>query len=148
MVRKNTRFYLIKNVDVMIILFGNWVVDSSLAVFEGFIDTANTNIDSLCSSSRNWCSEMVEILWVDFEDCRYLISLVLQSMFRLCNSNHGNPETIGCSRLLIILNNTTHAKLFSATLTGFNSSTIFPEVMGRPSMTTTKVGQGSFLRDI
>ena len=67
-------------------------------------------------------------------------------MFGLCNSNHGNPKTIGCSRILSILNDTTHAKLFTATLTGSNSSTIFPEEMGRPSMTTTEAGQGSFVR--
>ena len=83
---------------------------------------------------------MVETLWAASRGCRYWISLVLQSMSGLCNSNHGNPKTMGCSGLLIILNDTTHVKLSRTTLIGSDSSTIFPEAMGRPSMTTTGVG--------
>ena len=64
-------------------------------------------------------------------------------MSGLCNSNHGNPKTMGCSGMLIILNDTTHARLSRTILTGSDSSMIFPEAMGRPLMTTTEAGHGS-----
>ena len=69
-------------------------------------------------------------------------------MSGLCNSNHGNPKTMGCSGILIILNDTTHAKLSRTILMGSESSIIFPKAMGQPSMTTINVGQGNLLRDI
>ena len=69
-------------------------------------------------------------------------------MSGLCNSNHGNPKTMGCSGILIILNDTTRAKLSRTILRSFDSSMIFPEAMGRPSMTTTEARHGSVLRDI
>ena len=65
-------------------------------------------------------------------------------MSGLCNSNHGNPKTMGCSRILIILNDITHAQLSRTILTGSDSSMIFPEAMGRPSMTTTEAGHGAY----
>ena len=67
-------------------------------------------------------------------------------MWGLCNSNNGNPKTMGCSTILIILNDRTHVNLFRTTLIGSDSSTIFPEAMGQPSMNITEVGQGIFLR--
>ena len=66
-------------------------------------------------------------------------------MSGLCNSNHGNPKTMGCSGILIILNDTTHAKLSRTIFTGSDSSMIFPEAMGRPSITNTEAGDESFL---
>ena len=65
-------------------------------------------------------------------------------MSGLCNSNHGNPKTMGCSGMLIILNDTKHARLSRTILTGSDSSMIFPEAMGRPSMTITEARHGSF----
>ena len=69
-------------------------------------------------------------------------------MFGLCNLNHGNPKTMGCSGMLIILNDTTHARLSRTRLTDSDSSMIFPEAMGRPSMTITEAGHENFLREI
>ena len=65
-------------------------------------------------------------------------------MSGLCNSNHGNPKTMGCFGRPIILNDTTHATLSRTILTGSNSSMIFPEAMGRPSMTITEADTGVF----
>ena len=120
-------------------------MDSSFVVLEGITDTAKTNIVSLRPSSRNCCSEMVAIVRVDPRICRYRISLVLQSMSGLYNSSHGNPKKIGWSGLLIILNDTTHTKLFGTTWIDSHSSTIFLEAMGRPSITTTDARRERFL---
>ena len=117
-------------------------------ILKGFTNTIDKNIVSFHPSLRNWCNEMVEILWEDDWDFRYLISLTLQSISGLCNLNHGNHKTIRCYGLLVILNDIIHAKLCTTTWSGSDSSTIFPEAIGRPSMTTTKTGQWIFLRDI
>ena len=69
-------------------------------------------------------------------------------MSGLCNSNHGNPKTMGCSGMLIILNDTIHARLSRIILMGSDSSMIFSEAMERPSMTIREAGHESFLRDI
>ena len=76
------------------------------------------------------------------------ISRFLQSIHGLCSSNHGKPRTIGCSGLRIILKETTHPKSPKSMCIGSDYSTIFPEAMGRPSITTTQTGQGSVCKDI
>ena len=132
--------------DLMVTL-DRWSV-YSLSRWVHTLDHIWASFSTLRPSSHNWCSEMVAILWVDPRVCRCRISLVLKSMPGLCNSNHGNPKKMGCSGILIILNDTTHAKLSRTILTGSDSSMIFPEAMGWPSMTTTEAGHWSFLRDI
>ena len=57
-------------------------------------------------------------------------------------TNQGKPRTIGCSGLPIMLKETTHPKSPKSMWIGSDSSNIFPEAMGRPSITTTKTGQG------
>jgi hypothetical protein len=42
-----------------------------------------------------------------------------------------------------MLKEMTHPKLPKSMCIGSNSSNIFPEAMGRPSITTTETGQGS-----
>ena len=58
------------------------------------------------------------------------------------------PRITGCSGLLIILKEIIQAKLPRTTQIGSDSSTIFPDEIGRPSMTTTDAGQGRFFNRI
>ena len=136
-------------------------------ILVGFTNTTNQNIPSFHPSLCNCHSEIVEILWYSwnpmilnilffnsdawgfiFSYWQYLISHFLQSILVSFSSKHDNHRSIACSRLLIMLRDITYAKLSSTTWTGSNYFTIFPEVMGRPSIKTTKVGQRSFFFEL
>ena len=74
------------------------------------------------------------------------ISRLLQSILALCSSNHGKPRTIGCWGLWIMLKKNTHPKLPKSMCIGSDSSTIFLEAMGRPTITTTETGKEVYAR--
>ena len=76
------------------------------------------------------------------------LSRLLQSIIGLCSSNHGKPSTVGCLGLRIILKETMHPKSPKSMCIGSDASNIFPEAMGRPSITTTDTGQGSLRKGI
>ena len=85
---------------IMVILLWQLNCCLLLMILEGFTNTANMNIGSFRPFSRNWCSEMVEILWVDVWCWKYLISLVLRLISGVCNLNHGNPKILHTSNYL------------------------------------------------